>query len=508
MQRHLIDGRYTLGELLGGGGMAQVFLARDEVLGRDVALKMLRSQYADDEDFVERFRREARNAAALNHPTIVQVYDQGRAEDGTYYIAMEYVPGGTLAQRIKREGPMDPAEAAAVASRVAEALAVAHERGIIHRDIKPQNVLLTASGDAKVADLGIARAASSTTMTETSLIFGTASYMSPEQAKGERVRPQSDLYSLGIVLFQMLTGELPYTADNPLATAMKHVDAPPRHPREVNPAVPQELDAATAKLLAKRPEDRYASAAALAEDLRRVSEGLPPLAAGLEQKTAEMPKDTARTRRSPAAAAPGRRPALTRRSRRRLLLLGAALLVLVLLGGLAWELARESPSGPPPQAAPRVQVPNVVGLSLDEAQGRLGNVGLKLGSRTEAASSVTAAGAVIHQDPTAGSKVERGTAVDVTVSTGPAPAPTTQSSSATSSASSSATAAPTTSTASASASAQPQNQTREQPPRQTQKATKKQQKAQKEAQSEAVHGPKEKNQPANPSPGGKGRKKK
>src|SRR5215210_2575498 len=257
MRHGNIDGRYALGELLGGGGMANVYLARDDVLGRDVALKMLRGQYADDEDFVERFRREARNAAALNHPNIVQVYDQGRAEDGTYYIAMEYVPGGTLAQRIKRGGPMDPAEAAGVASRVAEALAVAHERGIIHRDIKPQNVLLTPSGDAKVADLGIARAASAKTMTEASLIFGTASYMSPEQAKGERVTPQSDLYSLGVVLYQMITGELPYTADNPLATAMKHVEEPPPHPREANPAVPEELDALTTKLLAKDPEDRY-----------------------------------------------------------------------------------------------------------------------------------------------------------------------------------------------------------------------------------------------------------
>src|SRR5215203_5907919 len=364
MQRPLIDGRYALGELLGGGGMAQVYLTRDEVLGRDVALKVLRAQYTDDEGFVERFRREAKNAAALNHPTIVQVYDQGRTEDGTYYIAMEYVPGGTLAQRIKQGGPMGPAEAAGVASRLAEALAVAHERGIIHRDIKPQNVLLTASGDAKVADLGIARAASSKTMTETSLIFGTASYMSPEQAKGERVGPQSDLYSLGVVLYQMLTGELPYTADNPLATAMKHVDEAPRHPREANPAVPEELDALTAKLLAKDPADRYASAAELAEDLGRVRDGLPALAAGLgDHTTAQMSRSTGKTLTAPVAA-PVRGPSPPAGSGRRRALLGALLLGAVLLAGLAWALSLGLLDQGSPASA-RVEVPDV-GLSRDE----------------------------------------------------------------------------------------------------------------------------------------------
>jgi eukaryotic-like serine/threonine-protein kinase len=491
MQRPLIDGRYALGELLGGGGMAQVYLTRDEVLGRDVALKILRAQYTDDEGFVERFRREAKNAAALNHPTIVQVYDQGRTEDGTYYIAMEYVPGGTLAQRIKQGGPMVPAEAAGVASRLAEALAVAHERGIIHRDIKPQNVLLTASGDAKVADLGIARAVSSKTMTETSLIFGTASYMSPEQAKGERVGPQSDLYSLGVVLYQMLTGELPYTADNPLATAMKHVDEAPRHPREANPAVPEELDALTAKLLAKLPEDRYASAADLAEDLRRVRNGFLPLAVELGQQTTEhMPQNTGQTRTAPTAVAPARgpSPASTSRSRRNLLPFGAALLALVFLGSLAWALAREPSNGATPGtgAAQRVEVPDVVGLSLQEARGRLDGAGLELGSQTEAVSSGTAAGAVVEQDPAADSEAERGTAVDVIISTGPALEPTTQPSSASSTASVSASSTSATSTTSASAPAngEVQNQT-EEAQKQAEGAAKTRQKTREKAQKKA-----------------------
>ena len=453
MRRSLIDGRYALGELLGGGGMANVYLAHDDVLGRDVALKVLRGQYANDEDFVERFRREAKNAAALNHPDIVQVYDQGHTEDGTYYIAMEYVPGGTLAQRIKREGPLDPGEAAGVASRVADALAVAHARGIVHRDIKPQNVLLSATGEAKVADFGIARAASASTVTETSLILGTAAYMSPEQVRGERVGPASDLYSLGVVLYEMLTGELPYAADNPLATAMKHLDEPPRRPREANPTVPEKLDALTAKLLAKDPGDRYASAAELAEDLRRVRDGLLPLAAGLGQgTTARIPQDAGKTRTAPTVVAPAGSRGTGSGTRRALLPLVALLLGVVVLGGLAWALTRGTSGGDTPAAGgtQRVEVPGVVSLQLEEARGRLGDAGLELGSQTEAASDEIAAGAVTEQNPPAGTEAERGTAVDVVVSTGPAPEPTTPSSSASPSASASA-----TSTATAASTASP-----------------------------------------------------
>jgi eukaryotic-like serine/threonine-protein kinase len=427
MQRPRIDDRYEPGDLLGGGGMAEVYLAHDQVLGRDVALKILRGQYANEEGFIERFRREAKNAAALNHPNVVQVYDQGSTGDGTYYIAMEYVPGVTLAERLKREGPLEPGEAAGVAARVAEALAVAHERGIIHRDIKPQNVLLTASGGAKVADFGIARAASAETVTETSLILGTASYMSPEQVRGERVGPASDLYSLGVVLYEMLTGEPPYTADNPLATAMKHLEEPPRHPREVNPAVPESLDAMTAKLLAKDPKDRYASAAELAEDLRRVRDRLRPLAAGLVEGTsARMPRDTAQTRVAPLASGSGATGSRPRR--RNLLPLVAVLVGVILLGGLAWALSSELSNRDVSGGAARVEVPDLSGLSRDEARARLEEAGLRLGSQDEAASAGVNLGAVIEQVPSAGSEAERGSAVDVVMGTGPAAEPTTQSS--------------------------------------------------------------------------------
>ena len=427
MRGALIDNRYAVRDTLGEGGMARVYLARDNVLDRDVALKALREQYANDEEFVERFRREAKNAAALNHPSIVQVYDQGRAEDGTYYMAMEYVSGGTLKDRIKKEAPLEPNEAAGIASRIADALDVAHGRGIVHRDIKPQNVLLTASGDAKVADFGIARAASSKTITETNLVLGTSAYMSPEQVRGDRAGPASDLYSLGVVLYEMLTGEQPYRADDPIATAMKHLDEPPRHPRDANPAVPEGLDALVAKLLAKRPEDRYASAAQLAEDLRRVRDGLPPLAAGPEGgTTAPLDGDPGRTRTAPTIAVPGRTTITApedARKRRGLLPLIAALLAgVALLGGLAWALS-QGPLGQNTSGTERVEVPSVVGLTPEEARNRLEGAGLEFGSRSEASSEQVDAGAVAEQDPAAGTRAERGTDVDVVVSTGPEQTP-------------------------------------------------------------------------------------
>ena len=275
MSRSLFDGRYEILRRLGGGGMAEVHLARDEVLGRNVALKVLRERLVDDEVFLKRFGREARAAAALNHPNVVQVYDQRRAENGTYYIAMEHVPGGTLKERIAREGPLDPAEAARTGAQVAEALRAAHEAGIAHRDVKSQNVLLTAAGDAKVADFGTARAADATTLSGPGAVLGTARYMSPEQATGSVATARSDLYSLGVVLYEMLTGELPFEAADPAEARAKHVREPPPRPREANPAVPEAMDALVGRLMAKDPADRLRSAAELAAELRR-ARGRPP----------------------------------------------------------------------------------------------------------------------------------------------------------------------------------------------------------------------------------------
>src|SRR5919199_2638829 len=332
MQRTVIDDRYSLVEPLGGGGMARVYLAHDEILDRSVALKILREQYAEDEEFVERFRQEARSAASLSHPNIISVYDQGRSEDGAYYMAMEYVPRGTLKDRIGREGALAPEVAAGVALQIAGALSAAHEKGVIHRDIKPQNVLVTGAGDVKVADFGIARAASSTA-TATGIVLGTAGYMSPEQAKGEPVGPRSDLYSLGVVLYEMLTGNLPYEADSAIAQAIKHINERPCSPRKANPEVPEALDALTIKLLAKNPGDRYASAAELADDLERVRSGPPPAAVEkTERMTAMLPPNPIQ----PPIAAPTRAAG----HRGRLFPALAALLLGLVLLGAAWALTR------------------------------------------------------------------------------------------------------------------------------------------------------------------------
>jgi eukaryotic-like serine/threonine-protein kinase len=343
-------GRYALSKLLGAGGMAEVFLARDRILGRDLALKVLREDYAKDAAFVSRFRREAVSAASLNHPHVVQVYDQGRSEDGRLYITMEYVPGGNLKDLILRRGPLDPAEAARLASQVAEALGIAHERGIVHRDVKPQNVLIDEAGEAKVADFGIALAASTSTTSGTNRVFGTASYMSPEQAMGERVGPESDLYSLGGVLYEMLTGRVPFAAEGPLATAMKHVTERPIPPRKRDPLVPEAMDALVMGLLAKSPENRYGSAAELVEDLRRSLEGVPPAFAGAAGYS--------ETVRSPAVAAvpapantEGGAPGFPPGGGRRRKSIGAGLVALVallaLLGtlGLDMDMSRTAERG-------------------------------------------------------------------------------------------------------------------------------------------------------------------
>ncbi|HEY6712485.1 MAG TPA: protein kinase [Rubrobacter sp.] len=332
-----LGNRYLLSGLLGVGGMAEVFLAHDRILGRDLALKILMEHYAKDERFVGRFRKEAQSAAALNHPNVVQVYDQGRAEDGRYYIAMEHVPGGSLKDLILRRGPLGAAEAARLASQVAEALHAAHGRGIVHRDIKPQNVLIGETGDVKVADFGIVLAASRTSTSGTNFVFGTPSYMSPEQAMGDRVGPESDLYSLGVVLYEMLTGTVPFTAEGPLATAMKHLTELPLPPRKRNPSVPEAMDALVMGLLTKDPKDRYSSATQLIEDLRRAREGLPLAFAG----AAGYPETLGEPRSAPPSVPAGSPRSKPRRKRSVGIRLVALATLLTLLGGLGWDLSRD-----------------------------------------------------------------------------------------------------------------------------------------------------------------------
>lgn len=381
--------------------MARVVLAHDPVLDREVAIKVLREHYAEDPQFVERFRREAQSAAALAHPNIVSIYDLGRSSDGAYYIAMEHVPGGTLKQRLEREGRLSVAEAAALGGQIADALDAAHRYGVVHRDIKPQNVLLTGKGEARVADFGIARAASVVAGSGTSLVLGTASYMSPEQAAGETLGPRSDLYSLGVVLYELLTGRLPFEAETPVALAFKQVYEEPVPLAEVEPSVSEGMNALVMKLLAKNPADRYESASEVFEELERIRGGQapvdaePPVPAGVTLPTAGgVPR---RRQRFPVA------------------LLGVAAALGIV--ALVFYLGLNEPRQPGAGQAGNVAVPDLVGMQLPEAREALEEAGLELGAVEEAASGAPE-GEILAQSLAPDATVERGDAVEVTVSSG------------------------------------------------------------------------------------------
>src|SRR5215216_4265130 len=433
MRRNLIDQRYELRTLVGSGGMADVYLARDEVLGREVALKLLKDRYAENEEFVERFRREAKSAA-LSSPYIVPIFDRGETDDGTYYITMEYLPGGTLKERITATGTLRPQAAAQVALQVAKALQIAHVRGVVHRDIKPRNILLADSDHVKVADFGIARAADATTISHTGDILGSAKYMSPEQAEGDEVGPVSDLYSFGVVLYEMLTGRVPFEVETPADVPIRHAVAPPRRPKEVNPEIPEELDAITMKLLATSPEDRCESAEELIQELQQVRAGIPSAPrSSTNGTTAETvlgaPKASTSSPTSPA------KPVVSRR-RRVLPALTILAVLLTLLAAVGWSLWQDSGRGSilraltehwpteafqdakrPPSGTETVRVSTVKGMTERAARQRLTEAGFEVGvDRRESSEKDT--GKVIGQSVPGGKEAQRGSKVLLTVGEG------------------------------------------------------------------------------------------
>ena len=282
-------GRYEILARIGGGGMALVYKAYDTVLQRHVAVKVLRDQFVHDEEFIQRFRREARSAASLSHPNVVSIYDVGQDGD-IHYIVMEYIEGGTLNDIIKERAPLQPEEATGIAAQICDALSHAHQNGIIHRDIKPHNILINRNGRIKVTDFGIARAVTSSDITQTGAVLGSVHYFSPEHAKGIPQGEKSDIYSLGAVLYQMLTNRLPFPGESPISVALKHLQEHVEEPRAINPLIPQSLENIILKAMRKDPNERYESASEMLQDLEtcmlpeRMSE---PKAAFAEEEDAE-----------------------------------------------------------------------------------------------------------------------------------------------------------------------------------------------------------------------------
>jgi serine/threonine-protein kinase len=392
--------------------MAQVFRGTDTVLGRTIAIKVLAPQYARDEGFVQRFRREAQSAARLNHPTVVSVYDTGSDSD-VHFIVMEYVPGRTLAEVLKDEGRLQPERAVEIASQVAEALSFAHAAGIVHRDVKPGNIMLTPQGEVKLMDLGIARAMSTETLTQTATVLGTASYISPEQAQGEPVDARSDIYSLGVVLYEMLTGQPPFAAETPVAVAYKHVREEPTRPSHLVPEISEDIEAVVLKAMAKNPANRYASAEEMRADLERLTRGEPVQATPVlppEETTVFM--DQARETTVLPAPLPDEQGGRARRIWATVLVV---LLVLAILGVALFFLARSLLD----QDAPRtnVRVPELVGMNIEAARLLLERRDLEAEETFEPSGEPQ--GTVIRQSPDPETRVERGTVVRLVVSGGP-----------------------------------------------------------------------------------------
>jgi serine/threonine-protein kinase len=414
----VFDGRYRLERRIGAGGMADVYLAQDETLHRRVAIKILADRYTQDDGFVERFRREATAAAGLNHPNIVSIYDRGEAE-GTYYIAMEYIEGPTLKEEITDRAPLPEAEAVGYAQQALQALEFAHRRGVIHRDIKPHNMMVTPDGLLKVTDFGIARAANQVEMTEAGSIVGTAQYLSPEQARGQNVGPESDIYSLGVVLYELLTGEVPFSGTSAVEIAMKQVNEQPVPPSQKNRLITPALEQVVMRALAKDSALRFHSAREMADELERVRRGL-----GVSQNTQQatavigayaaaeatrvMGADTSGgTAIMPPPGPP--RSDQPKRSALPWILVALLLLASAVVGYVVYQQL-QGPGG--------VKVPDVTGQPVRFAKEKLTTAGFK--TRVEQRkSSFDNQGLVLATDPSPGSHADQGSTVVLFVGAGP-----------------------------------------------------------------------------------------
>ncbi len=413
----VVNGRYRVLRKLGGGGMADVYLCEDLTLGRRVALKVLLQRLLDDPTFIERFRREAQAAAGLNHANVVSIYDWGEI-DHTYYIVMEYVEGETLKDHIRRYGRLDGGEAVRIVTQLLAGVQLAHRSGIVHRDIKPQNVMIDPDGNVKVMDFGIARAGESG-MTQVGSILGTAQYLAPEQAQGRPVDARSDLYSVGIVLYEMLTGAVPFQGDTAVTVALKHVNEMASEPARLVPGIPQELNQIVLKAIAKDPAQRYQSAEQFARDLRASQVGGPLAAAAYDPateatvlmkqpadgRTAVMPPPHRHEASPHRAEAPPARP----RRRRRLPVILLILALLAVIAAAGFGISR--------LMGGEAVVPGVVGQKRAAAVAKLKDAGFEANVRWEY-STTADKGTVIRQAPAAGTRMREGETVDLWVSKG------------------------------------------------------------------------------------------
>jgi eukaryotic-like serine/threonine-protein kinase len=429
-ERTVLNDRYEIQQRIGRGGMADVFLARDLLLDRLVAIKVLFPEFATDPNFVERFRREAQSAANLTHPNIVAVYDWGKYAN-TYFMAMEYVQGRTLADILRANGHVNSVQAAEIANEVAAALGNAHASGVVHRDIKPANILIGGNGQVKVADFGIARAMnapSENNLTQVGSVMGTATYFSPEQAQGAQPDPRSDLYSLGIVLYEMVAGKPPFAGENPVSIAYKQVHDLPQPLNQLVADIPRPFEAIVAKLLAKDPNMRYANAEALRDDLRRYRSGEPVLALASVAGATAAPLRTGDTgsaanvtRAMPRTVANPQQGATTVMSRTAVMQpqqrptrnnwygVAAFIVLLALVAGgivLFNVLKNDDPAGAP------FELPNVVGQQLDVAGKTLQDLGLLLDLLPDPAAAVEE-GVVVSTDPVAATQVSAGNTIKV-----------------------------------------------------------------------------------------------
>lgn len=413
----MYGGRYEIEEKIGAGGMAIVYKAKDTLLNRTVAIKVLREQYASDDGFIRRFRREAQSAASLSHQNIVSIYDVGK--DGQEdYIVMEYVKGQTLKDIICNQAPLPAEKAIYIIRQIGEALAHAHANHIIHRDIKPLNILITEDGRAKVTDFGIARAASAATLTHTGDIVGSVHYLSPEQAKGAQTNEQSDIYSLGIILYELITGKVPYDGDTPITIALKHIQEEAELPGKIISGVSAELDAIIMKSLAKSVEDRYKSATELLGDLDRIMTGQTIV---WDKKLTEGSSDSHQTQihkglRDQVLAANQKdklEDTLHKGGKRKKIPLPAlvAILSLLVISGVSFAMYSIF-------YVPEVVVPDVKGLTIEQAEFKLKSEGLLLGERVFDFDDEVEADMIISQSYEPNTMVKAGRTVDITVSKG------------------------------------------------------------------------------------------